>query len=413
LLFVDRPLGAHGLAVEGGAMSIVVVLDFDQTICDTSSIEHLRNKWDWDGCVRRGAKLPFYEGLPEAVAALKDAGMVVGIASNSQRDPYLDSFVARLEEEAGVELDFVCGFREGAALEPLRGTYGKSLIKAAQLAEIKRQYPHHKVVMVGDDDQWASKVVGVPFAHACWDGDDCDTWPQAHLARPKNLTPMRMRMLAREHVNPYVAPPVPTRRAGGFTWAHETLKDAGVPAAFLDFYHKWPFYEPFRESHDAMERFKNGDEDVAEVFRRAIAVVAREFSTVRFDVVVPVIGSKAERVERGTPVHGLARAVSAVLGKPVERDLFEQDPRESLSGGSPIGFEERYRRVYENLSFAGDDEGQRILLVDDVITTGATVKAYADRAKENGARVVGIVGVMKTGQCEPLLNPDLYGDIAA
>ena len=37
-----------------------------------------------------------------------------------------------------------------------------------------------------------------------------------------------------------------------------------------------------------------------------------------------------------------------------------------------------------------------------------TVKAYADRTKENGARVVGIVGVMKTGPCEPLLDPNLY-----
>lgn len=395
-------------------MSIVVVLDFDQTICDTSSIEHLREAWDWAGCARHGAELPFYDGVPERIAALKDAGMIVGIASMSPREEYLNAFVSRLEEEAGVDLDFVYGYWEGVALPPVRGTKGKAVVKAAQLAEIKRRYPNDRVVMVGDDhnDQWASKVVGVPFAHACWDGGGCDKWPQDHLARPKSLTPLRMRMLARQPVNPYVEPPVQVRRADGFTWAHETLREVGLPAAFLDFYHKWPYYEPFRDSHDAMKRFKDGNPDVAEVFHRAIGVVAREFSTVPFDVVVPVIGSKAERVERGTPVHGLARAVSVALGKPVERDIYEQDPRKSLSGGPPLRFEDRYERVYENLSFLGERR-QRILLVDDVITTGATVKAYADRAKENGARVVGIVGVMKTGQCEPLLNPDLYGNLAA
>lgn len=395
-------------------MSIVVVLDFDQTICDTSSIEHLREAWDWAACARHGADLPFYDGLPEAIAALKEAGMIVGIASNSPREQYLDAFVARLEEEAGVDLDFVYGYWEGVALEPVRGTNGKAVVKAAQLAEIQRQYPNDDVVMVGDDrnDSWASKLLRIPFAHACWDSDCGPIWCQSHVARPALLTPFAMRMLSRQYVKPYVVPPVERRRAGGFTWAHETLK-GGISAAFLDFYHKLPCYDPFRDSNAAMERFKGGAQDVAEVFRRAIGVVAREFVATPFDFVVPVIGSKAETVESGTPVDGLARAVSAALGKPVARDMFEQDPRASLSGGRPIGPEERYKRVYDNLRFVGGQRRPRILLVDDVITSGATAKAYADRAAEAGAHVVGIVGVMKTDQSEPLLNPALYGDIAA
>ncbi len=51
------------------------------------------------------------------------------------------------------------------------------------------------------------------------------------------------------------------------------------------------------------------------------------------------------------------------------------------------------------------------MLVDDVITTGATASAYGARLAAVGGRVVGIVAVMKTEPSEPLLNPELYEDL--
>jgi adenine/guanine phosphoribosyltransferase-like PRPP-binding protein len=62
----------------------------------------------------------------------------------------------------------------------------------------------------------------------------------------------------------------------------------------------------------------------------------------------------------------------------------------------------------ESLTVRGDEHGTCILLLDDVLSSGATTSAYPDRSAEAGGRVSGVLAVTKFPQEQPLLNPDIY-----
>ncbi len=50
--------------------------------------------------------------------------------------------------------------------------------------------------------------------------------------------------------------------------------------------------------------------------------------------------------------------------------------------------DERRRNIAETFECIGDVAGQRVLLIDDVVTTGATIAACAKSMKEAGAASV-------------------------
>lgn len=103
------------------------------------------------------------------------------------------------------------------------------------------------------------------------------------------------------------------------------------------------------------------------------------------DALVPVPSGRGERRSRGYDVPlMLARALGRELGLPVMQALckIRETPRQmALSGG------ERRKNLKNAFSARPDAplEGKRILLVDDVLTTGSTLNECAKALRAAGA----------------------------
>jgi predicted amidophosphoribosyltransferase len=109
-----------------------------------------------------------------------------------------------------------------------------------------------------------------------------------------------------------------------------------------------------------------------------------------FDVVTWAPTSSARRQHRGfDQAHLLARALSRQLGCPC-RGLLWRRP-----GPPQTGLDRDHRRTGPVFVAHGEVRG-RVLLVDDVVTTGATVAAAAAALRGAGARSVQIVAAAAT-----------------
>lgn len=104
------------------------------------------------------------------------------------------------------------------------------------------------------------------------------------------------------------------------------------------------------------------------------------------DVVVPVPMHWLRRVARGTnAAETLARGVAAGLGRPCRR-LLRRARRTTMQNRLPVA--ERMGNVRGAFRPCGRLAGRRVLLVDDVTTTGSTLVACAEAAISAGAAAV-------------------------
>jgi ComF family protein len=118
----------------------------------------------------------------------------------------------------------------------------------------------------------------------------------------------------------------------------------------------------------------------------------------RVDCVVPVPLSALRRLRRGyNQAEELARALAKLLDLPCVDALrrMRDTPRQALL--SPAQRRANVRDVFAARPGAGL-KGARVLLVDDVLTTGATMHAAARTLKRAGAKAVyGAVAARSTG----------------
>ena len=106
------------------------------------------------------------------------------------------------------------------------------------------------------------------------------------------------------------------------------------------------------------------------------------------DVVVPVPLHRVRRIERGyNQSRQLALGIAEALGVPLRDDLLVR--RRATQSQTKLSQTQRWTNVADAfaLTDAGVVAGKRVLLVDDVATTGATVVAAAAPLRAAGGSV--------------------------
>lgn len=170
----------------------------------------------------------------------------------------------------------------------------------------------------------------------------------------------------------------------------------GTRARVCDICRDWPRYFLGNTA------FLPYDGDVAEAIKRfkyagepwraeGFAALFAERSAPRVDVIVPVPLHKKRLRERGyNQSKLLAQVLAAVWQLPMRDDLLAR----TVNTRHQVGLSKTERRQNVNGAFAvpervrADLAGKRVLLVDDVITTGSTLLACAKALHQAGAAQV-------------------------
>jgi ComF family protein len=124
---------------------------------------------------------------------------------------------------------------------------------------------------------------------------------------------------------------------------------------------------------------------------RQTALRLRHLGAEDFDAAVALPASPASLRERGFDAAGeLAALVAGQLGLPLLRPLRQLRARRKQSG---LKRQQRLDNAKGLYSASGALEGKRLLILDDLLSTGATAQAAAAALLEAGAAHVG-VGVL-------------------
>lgn len=126
------------------------------------------------------------------------------------------------------------------------------------------------------------------------------------------------------------------------------------------------------------------------------ALVRAEFSAVAFDVITAVPLFPARLRDRGFNQSALlGRALGRVLRLPFREHLLRRVRPTATQTGLTAPRRTANVRGAFRIGLLARPEGSSVLLVDDVMTTGATVNACARALKKGGAQSVHVVTVAR------------------
>lgn len=161
-----------------------------------------------------------------------------------------------------------------------------------------------------------------------------------------------------------------------------------MPVRGLTVISVWQYSEEIQKLIHEMKYFRKRSL-AARLGDRMAAAIDSQRQWQDFDVIVPVPLYRTRLRERGyNQSYYLARAVAERWNKPVEGNMLKRI-RPTVSQ-SRLSAKERWSNVENAFRANGSAEiaGRRILLVDDVCTTGATLGACAEALLDAGATSV-------------------------
>lgn len=135
----------------------VIIFDFDQTMVDTSSLEHLRRTRNWSAVHQGMRALEPYEGITNLLESLVAAGQKIAIVTTSPR-----AVPQRYSDSRKWPVDCIIGFHD----TPRRKPYPDSLLLALERCGEEAVGSYH----IGDraQDTEAARAAGIVAIGAGW-----------------------------------------------------------------------------------------------------------------------------------------------------------------------------------------------------------------------------------------------------
>jgi ComF family protein len=148
---------------------------------------------------------------------------------------------------------------------------------------------------------------------------------------------------------------------------------------------------------EIIEHYKfNGRRGLKRVI--AGAVVAQvDLKDLNFDILTSVPVSGKKKWKRGyNHSEDISKTLAGMLKKPYRELLYEKKMR---GGQKFLGYRERFLNIINRFGVkrGAGIRGRRILLVDDIFTTGATINECARVLRSEGARSVFSLTIARTG----------------
>lgn len=164
----------------------------------------------------------------------------------------------------------------------------------------------------------------------------------------------------------------------------------------------------------ALRRFKDGDSTAAAIFAQAAAAVVEEaFSSNPPNTIVPVIGSNKLLADPDSPVFRLSLNIAQVLDIDFAPNLLSKSGYHRPLHQLPKWEASKSERLKEldDLVHSKPCSARKILIVDDVLTTGATIATYAAAIRKAHGHVAGALVLSRTTKVsvDPL-NPGLFDE---
>ena len=144
-------------------------------------------------------------------------------------------------------------------------------------------------------------------------------------------------------------------------------------------------------SSAGIKRYKSGTSEISgKVFAILMAQRMNEiYPNAEFDIIAGVAPNKSRTLKRGIdPVQVICRHLSAATGIPyAERVLVRT---KEVPKQSELDYEHRIKNLKGAIEMnpKANVEGKRILLVDDVMTTGTTLNENSEVLRKGGAKYV-------------------------